>query len=99
MSLLRTRGAPMQIRVDDLGGPEIADLLQAHLAHTRGWSPRGSSHALDLDALRAPEIVVWTAWDGPSLLGCGALKALSRTHGEIKSMHTAARHRGRGVAA
>ncbi|HEY9550121.1 MAG TPA: GNAT family N-acetyltransferase, partial [Kiloniellaceae bacterium] len=29
---------------------------------------------------------------------CGALKALSDTHGEIKSMHTAQAARGRGVA-
>jgi putative acetyltransferase len=41
----------------------------------------------------------WTAWDGAGLLGCGALKALDPSHGEIKSMHTAAQHRGRGVAA
>jgi putative acetyltransferase len=33
-------------------------------------------HALNLDALRAPEITFWTAWDGRTLLGCGALKEL-----------------------
>src|SRR3546814_13052678 len=55
-------------------------------------------HALDLAALRAPEITFWTAWEGARLLGCGALKALSDTHGEIKSMHTAQAARGRGVA-
>jgi putative acetyltransferase len=89
----------MDIRVDDLRGPEIAALLEAHLDNSRQWSPPGSIHALDLDRLRAPEITFWTAWDGADLLGCGALKALGPDHGEIKSMHTAARHRGRGVAA
>jgi putative acetyltransferase len=89
----------MQIRVDDLRGPEIAALLQVHLEHCRTWSPPESVHALDLNALRSPEVTFWTAWDGVDLLGCGALKQLDPCHGEIKSMHTAARHRGRGVAA
>jgi len=55
-------------------------------------------HALDVDALRAPDITFWTAWSGSSLLGCGALKELSPAHGEIKSMRTASAHRRQGVA-
>ena len=89
----------MQIRVDDLRGPEIAELLQAHLDHCRTWSPPESVHALDLNGLRSPDVTFWSAWDGAGLLGCGALKALDASQGEIKSMHTAAKHRGRGVAA
>jgi putative acetyltransferase len=89
----------MRIRVDDLQGPEIAKLLRAHLENSSKWSPPESIHALDLNALRSPEITFWTAWDGATLLGCGALKELDPSHGEIKSMHTAAEHRRRGVAA
>jgi len=89
----------MRIRLDDLRGPEIADLLRVHLENSRMWSPPESIHALDLDALRSPEITFWTAWDGATLLGCGALKELDPLHGEIKSMHTAREHRRRGVAA
>ena len=88
----------MQIRLDDLRGFEIAALLRAHLENSRKWSPPESIHALDLEALRSPEITFWTVWDGASLLGCGALKELDPSHGEIKSMHTAADHRRRGVA-
>jgi putative acetyltransferase len=88
----------MQIRVDDLQGPEIARLLQTHLENSRKWSPPESIHALDLDGLRSPQITFWSAWDGASLLGCGALKELDPFHGEIKSMHTAEGHRRRGVA-
>jgi GNAT superfamily N-acetyltransferase len=87
------------IRQDDLRGPEIAELLWAHLASARKHSPPESVHALDLEALRAPEITFWTLWDGPDLLGCGALKELDPSHGEIKSMHTAEACRRRGVAA
>lgn len=89
----------MVIRVDDLGGPEVRGLLEEHLRNMRQISPPESVHALDLDALRRPEITFWTAWAGGELLGCGALKELDAGHGEIKSMRTAAAHRRRGVAA
>lgn len=87
------------IRKDDLKGPEIAVLLRAHLDHAARHSPPESIHALDLDRLRAPEITFWSMWLGGELVGCGALKELAADHGEIKSMHTAAAHRGKGVAA
>lgn len=88
----------MKIRADDLRGPEIAKLLAAHLDYCRASSPPESTHALDLDALRAPGITFWSGWDADRLMGCGALKELDDFHGEIKSMHTAAAYRGRGVA-
>lgn len=89
----------MLIRVDDLRGPEIAALLRIHLEHAAKYSPGDSMHALDLEALRAPEITFWTVWQERNLMGCGALKELSAGHGEIKSMHTAERCRGQGVGA
>ncbi len=84
---------------DDLRGPEIAALLQEHLDAMYEISPPGSVHALDLEALRAPEVAFWTAWDGTNLAGCGALKALDATHAEIKSMRTDDNYRRKGVAA
>jgi putative acetyltransferase len=89
----------MDIRIDDLRGPEIARLLQEHLDEMFLHSPPESVHALDLERLRRPEITFWTVWEHGELLGCGALKALDDAHGEIKSMRTAARHQRRGVAA
>ena len=88
----------MHIRQDDLTGPEIRALLEAHLRNMRSISPPESVHALDLDALRRPEISFWTVWSGPELMGCGALKELDPRHGEIKSMRTAGAHRRKGVA-
>lgn len=82
---------------DDLRGPEIAALLQIHLDAARAHTPAEHVFALDLSALRVPEITFWTAWEGPTLVGCGALRELSPVHGELKSMHTAAAMRGRGV--
>jgi putative acetyltransferase len=87
----------LDLRLDDLHGPEVRALLEEHLANMRQISPPESVHALDLDALRRPEITFWTAWIDGDLAGCGALKELGPTHGEIKSMRTALRHRGCGV--
>jgi putative acetyltransferase len=88
----------MNIRIDDLQGPEIAALLQEHLEDMRSVSPPESKHALDLNGLRKPEITFWTMWDGDQLAGCGALKELDKTHGEIKSMRTARTFMRCGVA-
>jgi putative acetyltransferase len=86
------------IRLDDLRGPEIAAFLEEHLDDMRAVSPPESKHALDLEGLRSPEVTFWTVWDGDLLVGCGALKELGATHGEIKSMRTAPPYRGTGVA-
>ena len=88
----------MKIVVDDLSGPEIAAFLARHVEEMRAVTPPGSSHALDLDGLRAPEVTFWTAVDGDTLLGCGALKALDAHHGEVKSMRTSPSHQKRGIA-
>jgi len=80
----------MEIRRDDLSGPEIRALLEEHLRSMHRLSPPESVHALDLTGLLRPEITFWTAWNGNALLACGALKELGPGHGEIKSMRTAA---------
>lgn len=87
----------MLIRVDDLAGQEVRGLLEEHLRNMHELSPPESVHALDLAALRRPEITFWTAWADDALLGCGALKELDPAHGEIKSMRTAATQRRMGV--
>ncbi len=88
----------MEIRVDDLEGQEVADLLQEHISDMRSISPPESKHALDLEGLRKPEITFWTVWDGRDLAGCGAIKRLDAIHAELKSMRTANAHRGKGIA-
>ena len=88
----------IEIRQDDLTGPEVQGLLAEHLRNMHEISPPESVHALDLTGLRRPEITFWTAWSaGGRLLGCGALKELDPRHGEVKSMRTAAAARGQGV--
>ena len=88
-----------EIHVDDLSGSEVAALLQEHLESVALHSPPESVHALDLEALRAPGVTFWSVRQGSELVGCGALKELDATHGEIKSMRTASSHLRKGVAA
>jgi putative acetyltransferase len=87
----------MEIRRDDLTGPQIRALLDEHLQSMHSLSPPESVHALDMDGLRQPEITFWTVWSAAGLLGCGALKQIDARHGEIKSMRTVAAHRRNGV--
>jgi putative acetyltransferase len=86
-----------EIRRDDLTGPEMTALLAAHAAAMHAESPPGTCHYLPIDALRHPSITVWGLWEDGALLGCGALRDLGDGAGELKSMHTAAAARGRGV--
>ncbi len=87
----------MHIEIDDLTRPAIHALLNEHLQHMHELSPPESVHALDLEKLRQPNITFWTAWDGPVLLGCGALKQLDSKSAEVKSMRTPNALRGRGA--
>lgn len=89
----------MEIRLDNLRGPEIIRLLDEHLHSMTLHSPPESVHALDLEALRQPDVSFWSVWEDSELLGCGAIKELDARHGEIKSMRTAAGHLRKGVAA
>ena len=88
----------MEIKTEDLSGPEIAALLEEHLAGMRSISPPESVHALPLEGLRSPDITFWSVWENGGLLGCGALKELDARHGEIKSMRTSREHLRKGVA-
>lgn len=86
----------VEIKLADLGDPRVLELLSEHLAGMRASSPPEAVFALDLEGLRRPELRLWTAWEGDTVVACGALRALADDAGEIKSMRTAAAHLGRG---
>lgn len=87
----------MQIAPDDLSSAEVVAFLEAHVAQLRATSPPGSSHALDLAGLRAPDVSFWSAYDDGELVGCAALKRLDADHAELKSMRTAPHRVGQGI--
>ena len=88
----------MEIKLDDLTGMEVAELINSHLISMTEHSPPESIHALNLESLKKPEITFWGIWEEEELVGCGALKELDVNHGEIKSMKTSPNHLRRGVA-
>lgn len=89
----------MKIIIDDLTDLRVHQLLAQHLQSMAEHSPEESIHALDLSKLKQDDITFWTCWHQEQLAGCGALKRISREHGEIKSMRTDNGFLRQGVAA
>lgn len=87
----------MDIAIDHLDDPAIAAFLQSHLDDMRAVSPPESKHALDLAGLRVSAITFWSAYDGQTLVGYGAIKEIAPDGGEIKSMRVHGAARGMGV--
>ena len=96
--MLGAKGKFLDIRVADLENPEVIALLHEHLASLAPTAPAESRHALDLSGFRSSDVTFWCIWDGPVLAGFGALKQLTVSHAEVKSMRTAATHLRQGVA-
>lgn len=87
----------MDIRLDNLESAQVINLIREHLASMEPTAPAMSRHALDLDGLRGADIAFWALWDGDVVASIGALKRLSDSHGEIKSMRTAQPYLRRGM--
>lgn len=90
----------LRIELDDLSRPQVLALLEEHLRNMYEVTPPDKVFAFDASKLRATDVTFWTAWKGELLMGCAALKELSATEGEIKSMRTpnALRRSGAGRA-
>ncbi len=88
----------MEIKIDDLSGGEVFKLLEEHLADMYATSPPESAHALDVHALKSPDITFFSGWIGNELQGCLAFKQLTPQHIELKSMRTSSSSRKSGVA-
>lgn len=86
-----------RIEEGGLDDPQVQALIALHQRKSREATAEGFAFALDLSGLRVPAIRVFTAWDGTTLLGVGALKRMAPEHGEVKSMHTAEAARRRGI--
>jgi putative acetyltransferase len=87
----------MRIEIDDVTRPAVLALLEEHLRNMHELSPPDQVFAFDASKLRDPGVTFWTAWEDGTLLGCAALKELSPTRGEIKSMRTPASRRRHGA--
>ena len=88
---------PTRIEINDVSRPQVLALLEEHLRNMHEITPAKYVFAFDAKKLRTPDVTFWTAWSDEVLLGCVALKELSPTEGELKSMRTPERLRGQGV--
>ena len=75
---------------------EVNELLIKHFNELKSVSPEGSTHVLDIDGLKNQSIKFWSLWEDTELVGCGALKFLSKTHGEFKSIRVADNFKKKG---
>ena len=85
------------ISVDDPRRPEVRALLERHLTFCLTETPPEHSFALDVDGLLDPRVTFVSYRDGDTVLGVAAIKELDASDVEVKSMHTVAAARGRGV--
>jgi putative acetyltransferase len=89
----------LRITEGGLDDGQVIAMLKFHFETNISVTPKGSAHVFDLSRLKAPDISFWSAWDGDTLVGVGALKRINASDGEIKSMHTLKTARRSGVGA
>ena len=80
-----------------LDDERVIAMLKFHFDTNIAVTPPGSAHVFDVSRLKAKDVSFWTAWDGDTLMGTGALKRMDASNGEVKSMHTLATSRRSGV--
>lgn len=81
----------------DPHAPQATALLRQSHALMQALFPPEDNFFLSIDDLCAPNIFFFTAREGATVLGTGAL-AVKDGYGEVKSMFVADEARGRGVA-
>lgn len=84
------------IRPVDPDEEAVKSVIALHLSGMISNSPEGSVHALDRSKLSSDDITMFGAFDGETCVSIGAIKTLSPTAGEIKSMRTHPDYLGHG---
>jgi putative acetyltransferase len=86
------------IQPDDPGRDDVRRLLADHRAFAESVTPPEAVFALDpADEAFDAGVTFFSVRAGGELLGIGALRQLDPEHAEVKSMHTTAAARRRGV--
>ncbi len=90
----------MRIAELDPFDPRALDLLAQSDAYHQALYPPESNHLVDPALLRPPAVCFLGAFEGDTLLGCGAFKRMDDDgrYGEIKRVFVPEAGRGRGVA-
>ncbi len=64
----------MKIIIDDLTGGDVLALLEEHLSDMYATSPPECVHALDVNALKGPNITFFSWLEAATACGCVAVK-------------------------
>ena len=78
-----------EISIADPRAEDVRRLLERHLTFAYSQVPAKDRHALNADALAAPNVEFYALRADDELLAVGALRKLDDGHAEVKSMHTA----------
>jgi putative acetyltransferase len=88
----------MQIKLESVDQPDIIALINALDAYQAPLYPAESNHLLDVESLKAPNVLFAVARDDAgAAIGCGAVVLLDG-YGELKRMFVPPAQRGRGIA-
>lgn len=87
----------MEIRIEDPRTNDVSALLQVHSDFCYSVTPACGVHTLDVEKLRLPGVTLFTAREQGELIGLCALKLITPTHAELKSMHVQSSSRGKGT--
>lgn len=94
---MRDRG-PVTIAAESPLSPDLDLLFARHVQAMHADTPPGSIHMLPRGELDSPSITFLVMREAGEPVGMGALKRLSGSGGEIKSMHVLAERRGQGLS-
>lgn len=87
----------MEITIGDPRTQDVSDLLQKHSDFCYSVTPACGVHTLDVEKLRRPGVTLFVAREQSEVIGVCALKVLTATHAELKSMHVQSSNRGKGT--
>lgn len=89
----------LQIRGIAPGDRQAAALVQQLDALQSALYPQESNHLEPVEQLFQAHFEFLGAYEGDTLLACGAVKKVDDTYGELKRMYVVPQHRRRGAAA
>ena len=98
--------AAITVRPERADHPQVVALLAELDRYLLTLYKPEENHILDVQALLAAEVSMLTAWQGATLVGCGAVRRMpaesetaGQPYGEVKRMMVAPAARGQGIAA
>jgi putative acetyltransferase len=103
--LFSAKAMPIDIRPTSPEHPQVRTLIGELDAYLASLYEPEDNHILDLEALLHPSVTFLGAWDGETVVGCGAVRVMpaedetgGAPYGEIKRMYVQPARRGERIA-